>query len=508
MVALFPSVADLHSVAFVSWLWLTTVTAFHLVCFFLVCWHCLHSRREPNSTLLWIFLSWAFPAVGPLLYLTIGVDRVPYKAFRKHVTNQKIFEERQAMEEGGPQAVYWHAVHDSVADTPLTGLAGDLDRAMNAIVPTHAVLKGNSITPLVTGEQAFPEMFDAIRGAKHHVHLQSFIIGNDRVGRDMLDLLADKAREGVRVRVLYDRFGSSLALLSGLFRRYRHIPNMDVVGWTQATPLKRQFQVNLRNHRKVLIVDGTLAFCGGINIQANNITRKKTPPIRDYHFAVSGPIVQELQYTFVRDWYFITDEEPAALLNEYCFPRFTPRGDALMRLMNGGPSTPNETLADVYFMAIVSARKQILIATPYFVPAPDIVRAMRSAALRGVDVRLIVPWRNNHFYAGYAGRALYEELLDSGVRVFERRGPFMHAKAFIADDSIAIVGTANLDVRSLRLNYETNLAVYDERFINKMKAIVLEDESQSTEIDPAAWRSRPTHQRVLENTAYLMMPVL
>lgn len=502
-----PSAIDSHAFENASWPWVIVATALHVGCFLLVCCHCLRSRREANSTLLWIFLSWSFPGIGPLLYMMMGVDRVAYKAFKKHITNQKILAERQAREHE-LQTVYWHAVHNSLADSPLTGLANEINRAMNSIVPTHSVLKGNSIAPLVTGEQAFPVMFDAIRAAQHHVHLQSFIIGNDSIGRQTLDLLAEKARKGVRVRVLYDRFGSTLALLSGLFRRYRDVPNMSVVGWTQANPLKRQFQVNLRNHRKILIVDGTRAFCGGINIQADNITCGTTPPIRDYHFDVRGPIVQELQYTFVRDWYFMTDEEPAELLNEHCFPESKTQGDAMIRLINGGPSTPQETLADAYFMAIVSARKQILVATPYFVPAPDIVRALRSAALRGVDVRLIVPRKSNHFYAGYASKALYEELLDAGVRIFERSAPFMHAKAFIVDDSVAIVGTANLDVRSLRLNYETNMAVCHGPFVNELKALVLEDETQSKAVDASTWRTRPMHQRVLENTAYLMMPVL
>jgi cardiolipin synthase len=167
-----------------------------------------------------------------------------------------------------------------------------------------------------------------------------------------------------------------------------------------------------------------------------------------------------------------------------------------------------EAIADVFFTAITSARKQALLVTPYFVPPRDIVRALRTAALRGVDVRIILPEENNHFYTGLASRALYEELLDAGVRIFERHPPFMHAKALIVDSSIAIIGTSNFDVRSLRLNYETDLVVYDDKFIDKLKQIALEDMALSSEVDLRIWQTRSTFSRMFENLAYLMMPVL
>ena len=165
-------------------------------------------------------------------------------------------------------------------------------------------------------------------------------------------------------------------------------------------------------------------------------------------------------------------------------------------------------MTDVFFAAIVAARRRLLAVTPYLVPTPDIVRAFRSAGLRGVDVRLVVPQKSNHLYAGMAGRALYDELLSAGVRIFERRPPFTHAKALIVDDELAVVGTANLDVRSLRLNYELNLAVYDETFINTLKRIVLDDIALSDEVILAAWRRRPPARRLAENFCSLLTPML
>jgi cardiolipin synthase len=489
-------------------LWIPLGSVMHIVAFLLVAGHCLRHHRESTSALLWIFTACFIPIIGPLLYLGFGINRIPVKAWHKHRSDQEFLSERKAREDEAMPLNYWRAVHDSLAAEPAGTFARELNSAMNTMLSEYPLLGGNHIQPLVTGNQAYPAMLEAISSAKNHVHLQTFIIGNDHIGRQFLDLLKEKASAGVTVRFLYDRFGSTHAVFGGLVRKYTGIPNMQVVGWTQANPIKRQFQINLRNHRKVLVIDGKKAFMGGINIAANNVTMPGIPPIRDYHFMIEGPIVQELQYSFLRDWYFMTDEDPEILLSESNFPHTPATGGNLVRVINGGPTAELEVLSDIFFTAIVSARKQLIAVTPYFVPTLDIVRAFRSAALRGVDVRLIVPKENNHVYAGMAGRALYDDLLSSGVRIFERRTPFLHAKALIVDDTLTIVGTANLDARSMRLNYETNIAVYDSTFADKMKRIAIEEISLSDEIELFAWRSRPAIQRLAENFCSLLTPIL
>lgn len=480
----------------------------HLLLFALVTVHCLKNRREASSSLLWIFMAWAFPVIGPVIYVCFGINRVPLKALRKHRSNQEFLSERKAREEETMPLNYWRATHEGKAAEPPTESGRDINAAMDAVLNEYPLLQGNRVEILVSGDEAFPAMEEAIENATHHIHLQTFILGNDRIGRRFLDLLKRKAESGVKVRLLYDRFGSSFALLGGLFRKYRNVPNLQLIGWTQANVLKRQFQVNLRNHRKLLVVDGHTAFAGGINLQEVHTTRAGRPAIRDYHFRLRGPIVQELQYSFLRDWYFMADEDPELLLNEDYFPHIPEAGSELVRVINGGPSSELEAMADVFFNVIVSARRELLAVTPYLVPSVDILRAIRSAAQRGVMVRLVVPRRNNHLYAGLAGRALYDDLLSAGVRIFERREPFIHAKAMIVDDTMAIIGTANLDVRSLRLNYETNLAVYDARFVMELKQLVREEIDQSDEISLASWRLRPLRQRLMENFCNLLTPIL
>ncbi len=488
------------------WQWVALGWAVHILTFLLVFLHCLVNRREAVSAILWIFVAWSFPGLGPLLYLCFGINRVPEKGFAKHLADQHFLSALGTMETKALTS--WRRVHEAVQEGPVSEFGRQLDRGLNAIMPEHPLLGGNAIAPLVSGDEAFPRMLEAVAQAHDHIHFQSFIIHNDSVGRQFRQLLIQKARDGVQVRLLYDRFGSTHAFLSGFFAKCAAVPNMETVGWTQANLFKRQFQVNLRNHRKLLIVDGKVAFAGGINISRANVSRSGQPPIRDYHFELRGPIVQELQYSFLRDWYFMTGASQESLLTGSCFPEQSPTGSARIRLVSSGPSAEQGTIADVFFMAIVTARRQILAVTPYFVPTGDIVQALRAAAMRGVDVRLIVPEKNNHVYTGLAGRSLYDDLLSAGVRLFERRPPFLHAKALIVDDAFALVGTANLDVRSLRLNYETNLAVYDEVFVNQLKRIMLEDQDCSRELNLADWRGRPLRDRMLENFSGLLTPIL
>ncbi len=489
-------------------LWVPIWTVLHLLSLALVCIHCLQTRREATSAILWIFLSWSIPILGPLLYLTIGIDRIPYKGFQKRRHDERLLEARAAREEALPLA-YWRGVHsEAVHGTPETELDCELSHAIETISSDYPLLCGNTIVPHVTGDELFPRMLQAIEQASHHIHLQTFIIQNDPTGRAFLDALANKARSGVQVRLLYDRFGSTQAVLTCLFRRYRKVPNMTIAGWTQVSPLKRRFQVNLRNHRKAMIVDGERAFLGGINIHHENTTTSDYDPIRDYHFEITGPVVQEVQYAFMQDWYYMTGETPETLLQDVYFPSISTTGDALARVVCSGPTPDLHTIADVFFMGIVRARQQILIATPYFVPPYHILLALKSAATRGVDVRIILPQKNNHFYAGLAGRALYDEMLRCGIRLFERPSPFMHAKALIVDDRVSLVGTSNWDVRSLRLNYEINVAVHDEAFADRLKRIVLDDEAQSQEITLTEWRKRPRWHRLVENACSLLTPVL
>lgn len=488
--------------------WTVTITVAHVAGAVLVSWGCLSSRKDPASTVLWIFLSIALPVFGPLLYLMFGVNRVVRLGFRKRLADELLNRHRRDREVPRQALSYWRSLRRDTAHAPASTVAQQFNRGLDTLLPDHPLLGGNRVEILVTGDEALPAMLRAIGGASRHVHLQTYILDSDPTGRDFLAALRDCARNGVTVRVLYDPVGSSGVEREPLFRELRKTPGASVCKWTQATFWKRQIQVNLRNHRKILVIDGRIAFCGGINFDSVNRSAPGRPADRDYHFRISGPAVHELQYTFLRDWYFATDESPDDLLCLDHFPEIAPTGSVPVRVVNSGPSDEVPPITDVIFLALTLAKRQLLAVTPYFAPSADLIRALRSAALRGVDVRLVVPRKNNHRIAGLAARAHYDELLAAGVRVFERDPPFLHAKAIVADDILALVGSANLDTRSLRLNYETDLAIISTDFADRLKAEVHEELAHCREIDLNSWRQRPVAARVTENLAALLTPVL
>lgn len=480
-------------------------TASHIAVFVMVTLHCLRRRRNASSTLLWIFTAWSFPFIGPLIYLGFGIDRVGDRGYEKFLADAQLLQARKKSKEQTPMA-YWHSRLEVSENSELLR---EFNRSLDTLLPDHPVLPGNHLTPLIGGDEAYPRMLAAIRQANNHIHLQSFIISDDSTGREFMDALASKAAEGIQVRLLYDRFGCTKARFSRLFHNYKNRSGLHIAGWTQANVFKRRFQINLRNHRKALIVDGKIAFFGGVNLHAENTSQHINGPIRDYHFETEGPLVQELQYSFLRDWYFITGESPGALLTETHFPQTKPQAGAVTaRFINSGPSTETNIAIETFFNSITLAKKQIFAVTPYFVPPPEILQALRSAALRGLDVRLVVPKENNHHYAGFASHALYEDLLTAGVLIFERPPPFIHAKALVVDGEFALIGTANLDERSLNLNYETTVAVHSTGFADAMKDIIHEDINCSDEIILTEWKNRPASSRLLENLASLMTPVL
>ena len=492
-----------------AWEWISLGSLAHLLAFGLVAFHCLKHRREPTSALLWLSLAWFIPVIGSLFYVMFGIYRVPEKGRHKYRADQSLAAERRTREEPSLSMAYWCAVHESTACEPPTEEGCRFNRALDGILEEYPLLAGNVVRPLVNGEDAYPPMLAAIRAATDHIHIQTFILGNDLVGHQFMDALAERARAGIKVRLLFDRFGSTHAVWGRFFRRYRDVPNLTIAGWRQVNILKSEFQLNLRNHRKLLIVDGVRAFTGGLNLHAGHVAGADgSEPIRDYHFAVAGPVVQELQFSFLRDWAYMTGEAPDSLLQAAYFPPQPVAGGMPVRVINSGPSVEQEAINEVFFQAIISARRQLWIVTPYFVPGPDLMQALRAAARRGVDVRLVVPQKSNHVYAGLAGQALYDDLLACGVRIFEREPPFMHAKAMIMDDTLALVGTANLDIRSLRLNYETNLAVYDAEFVAGIRQLALAEIANSREIALDVWRARPRHRKLLENACSLFTPIL
>lgn len=465
----------------------------------------LLTKHRPVSAVLWLAIVWAFPYVGATAYLSIGVDRVRRGAEAREAA-KALVAQRAALHPTLERLVidYVHPDSEDARRYP----AQHIFRATDAAVRPNRVFRGNRAQLLVDGDQFYPALFEALDSAESSIHLQTFIFGRDQTGAELLDKLAARARQGVECRLLYDRFGSTRAYLSRFFDGVRG-EGVRVCSITQANPLKGRFQINLRNHRKIAVIDGKIGFVGGINIHDKNLTlRSNGPAIRDYHVKLQGPAVSDLQFQFVEDWYFASREAPEHFFDPMYFPELEAAGDALVQIVPGGPEIKGHGLADAFFGAIVAAQKSIVILTPYFVPDEPIVQAVRNAALRGVDVKLVLPKRSNHWYTDFAARALFTPLLKVGVRIFERRPPFMHAKALVVDGVYAMLGSANLDYRSLHLNFETNLEVSDHVFLGSICRQLESEIALSDELTYERHGSRALPRRLVENFCYLFQPML
>ncbi|NIR43601.1 MAG: cardiolipin synthase [Gemmatimonadetes bacterium] len=465
----------------------------------------LLTKHRPVSAVLWLAVVWAFPYGGALAYLSVGIDRVRRGAAERDAAKLMVAQHARLHATSDEHGIDYQRGDRAVVHAHP---ARHIFRATDPAVQPFRISAGNAAELLVDGDKFYPALFAAIKTARSSIHLQTFILARGQVGSELMKLLIGRAREGVECRVLYDRFGSMLSHFTGFFDEAKEA-GVQVRSISQANPLKGRFQINLRNHRKIVVIDGKQSFVGGINIQDKNTSRHADEtPIRDYHVRIEGPAVSDLQFQFVEDWHFATRESPDRLLDVRYFPRVQPAGDALVQVVPGGPELRGRGLADAFFGAIVAATRFIDIVTPYFVPDETIVQAIRHAAIKGIQVRIVVPRKSNHWYTGQAARSLYTPLLKAGVRIFERKPPFMHAKAMIIDGVYAMVGSANLDQRSLHLNFELNVEVADDPFVRRLGDQIEAEIANSIEVILSVHQRRPIVRRLTENFCYLFQPML
>ncbi len=466
----------------------------------------LSREREPLSTVLWIFLIFSFPVIGVITYWLLSVNRIPAPIALKRRTHALCDAQSNRALRFASRLNRYEERHRLKTPPTTTPSIITFNRMFNRAYTFEPLLTGNAITLLDQPEAAINQMVDAINHAAKHIHLSSFIISDDPAGRTLMQALHQAATRGVTVRVLYDAVGSFKSCLSGLFRRYPH-PNLHVHPFAHKGRFWWLRQENTRNHRKLLIIDAEQAFTGGVNIHADYFAIPGHPPIRDHHFHLTGPIVATIQQTFIKDWIFTTGTPITATAN--LIAEITSPANQAIRLVNSGPTETDYDNANILFTgAIAAAQKSILIVTPYFIPTAEIKRALILAAYRGVTIKILVPKANNHPMIAAASRAYYKKLLKVGIRIFQRHPPFIHTKSLIVDDDLSIVGSANIDPRSMNLNYESNLVVYDSTFADQLKASLATDLAQSDELHYAAWRKRPKYIRIFENLCNLLHPNL
>lgn len=463
----------------------TAVAALSIACIPLV----LIRRKEASSAIAWILVLVFLPVVGLFLFWFLGRDRVRRPARHKAFANVAVRGRLHELDLPASTDL------DPLLDRQKVGQKGVMRLA--ARVARMDAVGGSDIQVLVGAEAAYAAQIAAIEAAEDHVHLEFYIFRADKSGRRFLDALIRAAKRGVRVRLLVDAFGSRRLRRGGLSALKK--AGGHVAFFLPLDPVRRAWTINLRNHRKLLVVDGKVGFTGGINVGDPFV------PWRDVHLMIRGPAAQQLQAIFVEDWYFASRYD---LAHPAFFPPAEAQGQGIVQIVESGPDATVEAIHRLYFAAIASARERVWLTTPYFVPDRAILVALQTAALRGVDVRLILPSFSNHRVTFHAGRSYYDELLGSGVRIHEYLPGMLHTKTMVVDGSFATIGSANLDVRSFRLNFELIAVLWDATAVSRLEALFEEDLRNTEPVDLDAWRRRGKVLRVKEGFGRLCSPLL
>jgi len=463
--------------------------------------HVLRSRKRASATILWVLTVVYLPWIGPIAYLLFGVNRVRRRIEQRQDKARLLAPSLRELP-GQDGAVLGEADH-SVFTGGCPEVLREFFRLLDNLTGLRAQAS-NRCTLLRGGEDVFASMHQAIDASRHSIHLATYILDNDSVGQGMLKALARRAAEGVEVRVLVDGYGSNTFPL-GQVRRFRR-QGVDLRFLRQLKPFSGRFAINLRNHRKLLICDGTTAFTGGMNISARHLLQPSNGHgVIDYHTRIEGPGVTQLQRVFAEDWYDACGE--SVLRREY-FPDVPAAGDDVVRVLDGGPDRFHHVMLKAFCGAIQTAGRSIRIVSPYFVPDPAILILLELAAQGGVDTAVVVPRANNFRTVKYASRFRYRELMRAGVKIYEREPPFSHSKLFVVDGIWACVGSANWDMRTFHLQFDTNIGVVSPPFVEQVSAAIEREIDASTLVEPDEFLPRPPVRGVLERAASLFEDLL
>ncbi|UMM64730.1 cardiolipin synthase [Aristophania vespae] len=437
-----------------------------LICSISVTIHILLTKRDTASCAGWIGVCWLMPLFGSVLYLMFGINRVHRRA-------QKMMDE-EGTEHYLPLKELRHEVKGQFL--PLVKM---LDRLTG-----HPLLGGNIVRCLHDGDNAYPVMLEAISQAQHSVLLCSYIFRHDIIGEKFVEVLSEAKNRGVEVRVLVDGIGSGY-IYSDILRSLDE-KNIKCARFMHSFLPWRMPFINLRNHRKILVIDGKIGFLGGLNIGAENLLRVTThQPVADTHFRFEGPVITQLTEAFVKDWAFTTNE---VLTGPRYFPQPVPIGNVPARIVTSGPDADMEKIEYAMLQAIILAKKEVWFMSPYFIPDNRFATELGLAALRGVEVNILVPKESNHKFTDYARNACLPRLIDVGCHIWLGGPPFNHSKLMVVDRNWSFVGSSNLDRRSLRLNFEINVEIHDFITASHLEGFIKRHCSEKlTKEDYQAW---------------------
>lgn len=451
-------------------------------------------RKRPEKTIAWVLVFMLLPPLGLILYIFLG------RNWKKHRLNYE----------------FSPYVRDLI------------NRVISKIenpeyIPIIQLLANNSDSPLFIhnditifedGEKKFEALIRELKKAKHHIHIEYYIVKNDKIGNEIKDILVSKAKSGVQVRFIIDRVGS--IGLSKKYKRELKEAGVDLAEYSYfLAPILRfiNTQINYRNHRKIVVIDGKVGFVGGMNIGDEYLGKGKLGFWRDTHLMIKGDFVLGLQGVFIDDFWSIkrANAEYAVYDREFdkYFPTSKSGNNKAMQLVTSGPDSELQSIMHSFLKMITMAKKNIYITTPYFVPPEAIMESLKVAALGGIDVKIIFPGKYDHFMVYYASRSYLAELIKCGVKVYlYKDDSFVHSKVMTIDGEIATVGTANMDIRSFELNYEINSVIYDKEITEKLDGLFFHDLEGCTEMTAESYENTSRWVKLTEAFARMFSTLL
>jgi len=479
--------------ALVEWInihWVTIIVILHISLSFLTSLHVLLFKENERTSLAWIGLVIFSPVVGSLFYWLFGINRIKRLAQKKHPqTLKQDFQHQQ-------KAIEFHHLPQQWHSSIMSGYA---------IHPVNLVAN-NRVEPLINGDTAYPAMIQSIDCAKHHIVLSSYIFDYDSLGHQFVDALAKAHHRGVIVNVLLDGIGigyswhkSDRALKKRGVQTARFLPAISLTGI--------RF-INLRNHRKILSVDGDVAYIGGMNLSKNNLVQSAAHPIDDVHFKVTGPVIDQISQVFIEDWFFATGE----LIQ---FPHFNPNRtqqtndhSVVARVIQDGPDEFHNRIRWTLINALVCAQTSVKIITPYFIPDQTLMTSLHAAALRGVSVEIIVPEHSNILFVDWVMEANFSRIMAHGIQIYKNKRPFDHSKIVIVDDIWSFIGSTNWDARSLEFNFEINLECFDNKLNTELTGLFALKKQNADRVIKEDMDALPIYKKTRNHFFRLFSPYL
>jgi cardiolipin synthase len=455
----------------------------------------LFKRINPTKTLSYIIVLLVFPFIGLLVYYLFGQEYRKSKIFsRKNVLNQFIVKKIQAELELDAKII--NKIDDLLDEkSKLIHLLYNNEKSKLTV--------NNEVTLIKSGDEKFKLLFEDIKKAEHHIHLEYFIIKDDKIGTKVLDMLCTKSKEGVEVRIVIDDVGSSISS-----QMKRKIEDSGIAIHSFMPVLFSRFtgQMNYRDHRKIIIIDGKIGYVGGINISDNYVNAYNQRYWRDTHIRIVGEAVKLLQILFFTTWDFVSSDK--INISEVYFPDYKGKGNVPLQIAASGPDTDWSNIMEAIFVAITNAEDHIYITTPYFIPNDEIITALQVAARSNIEVKIIIPKNSDSWVAENATNSYIEQLLEAGVEVYQYTKGFIHSKTIVVDDVFSSVGTANIDYRSFNINFEVNALMYNKNFCTQVSELFKDDIDDSEKLELQSWKKRSKSAKAAEALARLAAPLL